>query len=91
MSYGVDFDEHAYNQFYSWGLPLDVYEGIERRMEIELSEHPTKYLRDVGGTMQYRCRFTHKGSPHLCLFRVRYSVDEQTLIIWDCHCFPLRP
>jgi hypothetical protein len=90
MSYGVDYDESAATQLYSWGLSLGAYEEIERHIEVELSEHPTKYLRDVGGTMQYTCRFKFEGKPHVCLFRVRYSQDEQTLIIWDCHYFPFR-
>ena len=90
MSYGIEFDESTATHFYSWGLPIGVYEEIERRMEVELSEHPTRFLRDVGGAMQYTCRFSHQDKPHVCLFRVRYSIDEQTLIIWDCHYFPFR-
>ncbi len=90
MSYGVEFDEHARTQFFSWGFPPDVYDTIESRMAIELSENPTKHLRDIGGAMQYVCRVVCDGNPLVCLFRVRYSMDEEYLIVWDCHCFPFR-
>lgn len=94
MSYGVEFDEPASISFYSWDLPLAVIDEIERRFAEELSERPTQVLRDVGNTMQYVCRVVEPGEDpvvHICLFYLRYSQDEQTLIIWDCYYFPLRP
>ncbi|MBY0523029.1 MAG: hypothetical protein K2R98_06505 [Gemmataceae bacterium] len=86
MSYGVEFDEKAEIAFYSWNLPIDVIDEIERRFVEELSERPTKVLRDVGGSMQYVCRVP----GHVGVFHVRYSMDEETLIIWNCFHFPLR-
>lgn len=94
MSYGIEFDESVMNEFYSWGMPLEAYEEVERRLEVELSERPTQFLRDIGGALQYVCRVVERGANpvvHICLFYVRYSRDEQTLIIWDCYHFPLRP
>src|SRR5262249_27221913 len=96
MSYGVDFDSSAETEYYSWGLPLPVYEAVERLLEGELSMEPTRFLRRVGSSLaplQYTCRVVEQGIPptvHIFLFRVRYSQDEETLIIWDCAHFPLR-
>ena len=93
MSYGVEFDKRAETILYSWDLPLAVYEEMERRLEIELSLDPKKYLRNIGKALQYSCRVVEQGDEpkvHCFLFRVRYSQDEQTLIIWDCFHFPFR-
>src|SRR5438876_10860117 len=87
MSYGVECNKRAETELYSWNLPLAVYVEIERRLATELSEEPTRFLRNIGKAMQYTCRIIEQGSApivHIFLFRVRYSRDEQALIIWDC-------
>ncbi len=47
MSYGVEFDSRAEAELYSWELPIELYEEVERLLAEELSEHPTRYLRNV--------------------------------------------
>ena len=90
MSYGVEFDPKAETYIYSWDLDEVLCNEVYRHLDEELSERPTKYLRDVGGTMQYSCRVLHNGVQHLFVFRVRYSQSEETLIIWQCFYYPLR-
>ncbi len=96
MTYGVEFDSWADAEYLSWDVPIEVYDELERRFAVELALEPTRHLRRVGGhsaALQYTCRVVEQTDPpkvHLFLFRVRYSQDEQTLIIWDCFHFPLR-
>jgi hypothetical protein len=96
MTYGVEFDSWADAEYLSWDVPIEVYDELERRLAVELALEPTRYLRRVGGNaaaLEYTCRVVEQSNPsktHLFLFRVRYSQDEQTLIIWDCSHFPLR-
>jgi hypothetical protein len=94
MSYGVEFDQAAKDEYALWGLPIEIYDQIGDRLLLDLSMEPTKHLRRLqGGCMQYVCRIIEEGpalTVHVCLFRVRYSQDEETLIIWDCLYFPLR-
>jgi hypothetical protein len=96
MTYGVEFDSWADAEYLSWDIPIEVYDEIERRLATELALEPTRYLRRVGANtaaLQYTCRVVEQGisaTVHFFLFRVRYSQDEQTLIIWDRFHFPLR-
>lgn len=96
MTYGVEFDSWADAEYLSWDIPIEVYDEIERRLATELALEPTHHLRRVGGNaaaLQYTYRVVEPGATartHVFLFRVRYSQDEQTLIIWDCFHFPPR-
>jgi len=92
MSYGVDFDERAQAEFYSWDLPIELYDEIERLLVEELSMNPTRYLRHVPkvpNAMEYICRITWQGQRHMFFFRVKYHADEETLLIKQCSHLPL--
>lgn len=93
MSFGVEFDKRAEVQLALCGLSDAVIDELDRLFDTELSQSPTQHLRSVGNTLQYACRVVeHSSLPilHFFLFRVRYRMDEEGLIIWDCHHFPMR-
>jgi hypothetical protein len=93
MSYGVEFDDQAASEFYSWDLPIELYEEIERHLAEELSIQATLYLRSVPRVpeaMEYALRITWQGERHVFFFRVKYRTDEETLLIKQCSHFPLR-
>jgi hypothetical protein len=97
MSYAIEIDDAVREKMALWNLPAPVIDELQRKFDAELGLDPARHLRDVVApirAMQYNCRLIQQGDRpvvHSFIFRVRYSQDESTLIIWDAFYHPLDP
>jgi hypothetical protein len=89
MSYSVQLGKEARRKFAEWRLPKEGISAVLGRMD-ELSERPSRYLLRIESSLdvlQTDVVYRDPGPPVrdcLIALSVRYSVDEETLIIVDC-------
>jgi hypothetical protein len=89
MSYSVQLDDEVMDRIISWKLPKEGISAILQRMD-ELREMPSRNLLRIESSphpLQTDIVYSDPGPPvrdRLIVLFVRYSVDEETLMIVDC-------
>jgi hypothetical protein len=96
MSYAIELTNGVKEKMAAWGLSKRLLDEIAFRLKEDLTENPAGHLRMVRGAqdvLEYSFT-TDGGTPdcqYLFAFRIVYSRDRASLVLWDCEYVCDRP